>query len=165
MSVERGAINVRSIRFVLCFLGMVSATWAQAASTSQISGTVRDLTGASIPAATVKVVQTDTGFVRSAVTSTDGAYLLPNLPIGPYRMEVTKEGFSTFVDRGIVLEVNTNPAINPTLKVGAISEQVTVQAEALAVETHSTGVGQVVDCAVEPHQPRMERQATEEEVV
>ena len=136
---------MRSIQFVLCFLGIVSATWAQAASTSQISGTVHDLTGASIPGATVKVVQTDTGFMRSAVTSTDGAYLLPNLPIGPYRMEVTKEGFSTFVDRGIVLEVNTNPAINPTLKVGAISEQVTVQAEALAVETHSTGVGQVID--------------------
>jgi len=145
MSVERGAIDVRSIRLVLCFFGIVSATWAQSASTSQISGTVHDLTGASIPAATVKVVQTDTGFMRSAVTSTDGAYLLPNLPIGPYRMEVTKEGFSTFVDRGIVLEVNTNPAINPTLKVGAISEQITVQAEALAVETHSTGVGQVID--------------------
>ena len=76
MSVERGAINVRSIRFVLCVLGIVSATWAQAASTSQISGIVHDLTGASIPAATVKVIQTDTGFMRSAVTSSDGAYLL-----------------------------------------------------------------------------------------
>ena len=118
-------------------------TWAQ--STSQISGTVHDPTGASIPAATIKVIQTETGLTRTTTTSQDGAYILPSLPIGAYRMEVTKEGFSTFVQPGIILEVNTNPAINPTLKVGAVSEQVTVEAEALAVETHSTGVGQVIN--------------------
>jgi hypothetical protein len=60
-------------------------------------------------------------------------------------MEVSKQGFSTFIQPGIILEVNTNPAINPTLQVGATSEQVTVEAEALAVETHSTGVGQVIN--------------------
>lgn len=117
--------------------------WAQA--TSQISGVVHDPTGSSIPAAAVKVTQTDTGLTRSASTGPDGAYILPNLPIGPYKMEVTKQGFSTYVQSGIVLEVNTNPAISPTLKIGAISEQVTVEAEALAVETHSTGVGQVIN--------------------
>jgi hypothetical protein len=117
--------------------------WAQ--GTSQISGTVHDPTGASIPSATVTVTQTDTGFTRTAVSASDGAYILPNLPIGPYRMEVKKEGFATFVQPGIVIEVNTNPAISPTMKVGAVSEQVTVEAEALAVETHSSGVGQVIE--------------------
>ena len=116
--------------------------WAQA--TSQITGIVHDPTGSSVPGATVKVTQTDTGLIRTATTAADGAYVLANLPIGPYRMEVAKEGFSTFVQPGIVLEVNTNPAISPTLKVGAVNEQVTVEAEALAVETHSTGVGQVI---------------------
>ena len=91
------------------------------------------------------MTQTDTGFTRSAVTAVDGGYTLANLPIGPYRMEVTKEGFNTFIQQGIVLEVNSNPAINPSLKVGATSDQITVQAEALAVETHSTGVGQVIN--------------------
>src|SRR5579863_5861986 len=118
---------------------------AQGASTSQISGIVHDASGASVPGASVRVTQTDTGFTRIEVTASDGAYVLPNLPIGPYRMEVTKEGFSTFIEPGIVLEVNTNPAINPILKVGATSDQITVQAEALAVETHSTGVGQVIN--------------------
>ena len=117
--------------------------WAQ--STSQISGVVRDPSGASIPDAVVKVIQTDTGLVRTINTGTDGGYVLANLPIGPYRMEVSRDGFSTFVQPGIVLEVNTNPTINPTLKVGAVSDQVTVEAEALSVETHSSGVGQVID--------------------
>ncbi len=113
------------VRIALCTLVIPASAWAQ--GTSQISGTVHDASGASIPGATVKVIQTDTGLVRSEVTASDGAYVLPNLPIGPYRMEVTKEGFNTFVEPGIVLEVNTNPAVNPVLKVGAVSDQITVE--------------------------------------
>ncbi len=132
---------VRIVVATLCLIGALAAQ----TSTSQISGIVHDATGASIPGASVRVTQTDTGQVRTAVTSGDGAYLIPNLPIGPYRMEVAKEGFSGFLEPGIVLEVNTNPAINPILKVGAVSDQITVEAEAVAVETHSTGVGQVIN--------------------
>ncbi len=131
------------VRIASLALLLSAPTWAQT-STSQISGTVQDATGAVIPAASIKVSQTDTGLTRSVSSSADGTYTLPNLPIGPYRMEVTKEGFSTFVQPGIVLEVSTNPTINPVLKIGAVSEQITVAAEALAVETRSSGVGQVI---------------------
>ncbi len=131
------------VRTAFLALAFSAFMWAQ--GTSQISGTVNDPTGAAIPGANIRITQTDTGLVRNVVTSQDGQYVLPNLPIGSYRMEVSKQGFSTFVQPGIILEVNTNPAINPTLKVGAISDQVTVEAEALAVETHSTGVGQVIN--------------------
>src|SRR3954463_7892447 len=110
---------VRTV-FLTLLLASTATMWAQ--GTSQISGTVSDPTGASIPGATVKVIQTDTGMVRNGVTAQDGAYVLPNLPIGSYRMEVSKEGFSTFVQPGITLQVNTNPAINPTLKVGVVSD-------------------------------------------
>ena len=134
-------------RFLLIFAGLVVGVtaWAQAASTSQISGTVQDATGAAVPGAQIRLVQTDTGQDRVTASGPDGSYLLPNLTIGAYRMEVSKQGFATYVAAGIVLNVNTNPTINATLKIGAVSEQVTVQAEALAVETHSTGVGQVID--------------------
>jgi hypothetical protein len=91
------------------------------------------------------MIQTDTGAMRTTVTGPDGAYLFPSLVIGPYRLEVSKEGFAGYAQRGIVLNVNTNPAINVTLKVGAVNEQIMVQAEALSVETHSTAVGQVID--------------------
>ena len=119
--------------------------WAQAVSTSQVSGTVQDASGAAVPTAQVTFKQTETGQARSTITNSDGTYLLPNLAIGPYRMEVAKEGFATYVQTGIVLNVNTNPTINATLKIGAVSEQIMVQSEALAVETHSSGVGQVIN--------------------
>jgi hypothetical protein len=116
-----------------------------AQSVSQISGTVRDASGLAVPGAEVTATQTDTGLVRTTVTSSDGTYVLPSLPIGPYRMEIKKEGFSTYVQSGVVLQVDTVPAVDATLKVGAVSEQVQVEAAAAMVETHSTAVGQVVN--------------------
>lgn len=118
--------------------------WAQSVATSQVSGTVQDSSGAAVAGATLRIVQTETGQVRTVSSGDDGSYLLPSLAIGPYRLEVSKAGFSNYAQTGIVLNVNTNPTINVVLKVGAISEEVTVHSEALAVETHSTGVGQVI---------------------
>jgi len=71
--------------------------------------------------------------------------VLPELPIGPYQLTVTKEGFSRYVQSGIVLQVDVNPTIDVSMKVGAVTEEVSVLANAAMVETQSTGVGQVVD--------------------
>jgi hypothetical protein len=106
---------------------------------------VVDASGLAVPGAQVEVTQTSTGLTRATVTGADGAYVLPSLPVGPYKLEVKKEGFATFVQSGIVLQVDTNPTIDVTLKVGSVSEQVQVEASAAMVETHSTGIGQVVD--------------------
>src|SRR5271165_4734761 len=116
-----------------------------AQSVSQIAGTVRDASGLGVPGAEVTATQTDTGIVRTTTTSVDGTYVLPSLPVGPYRVEIKKEGFSTYLQSGIVLQVDTAPAVDATLKVGAVSEQVQVEAAAAMVETHSTAVGQVVN--------------------
>ena len=116
-----------------------------AQSVSQISGTVKDASGLAVPGAQITVTQTDTGVSRTAVSAANGAYALPSLPIGPYRMEVKKEGFSTFVQAGIVLQVDTSPTIDPVLTVGAVSQAVEVEAAATMVESHSSGVGQVVN--------------------
>ena len=61
-------------------------------------------------------------------TGADGAYVFPNLPVGPYRLKVVLQGFNTYVQEGIVLQVNTNPTIDVALAVGNIGEQVTVTA-------------------------------------
>lgn len=119
--------------------------WAQAVSTSQISGAVTDGTGAAVPAAQIRLMQTETGQTRVAASGSDGSYVFTNLAIGPYRMEVFKDGFATYVETGIVLNVNTNPTINATLKIGSVNEKITVQADALSVETRSMGVGQIID--------------------
>src|SRR6266481_4124689 len=126
--------------FVTC-----SDIWAQA--TAQIAGTARDQSGAVLPGVEVTVTQTETGTTRTAVTNETGSYVLSNLPIGPYRLEAGLPGFRTFVQTGIVLQVNASPAINPVLGVGQVTEQVEVQANAALVETRSSGVGQVVENA------------------
>ncbi|MGB6942120.1 MAG: TonB-dependent receptor [Bryobacteraceae bacterium] len=131
--------------FVQVFLCVALGSGLFAQSVSQVSGTVKDGTGAAIPGAEVTVTQTDTGVTRTAQTDASGVYSLPSLPLGPYRMEVKKDGFTTYVQSGIVLQVDTAPTIDPVLKVGAVSESVQVEAAAAMVETHSTGVGQVVN--------------------
>jgi hypothetical protein len=117
------------------------------AQTAQINGTIRDASGLAIPGATVKATQTATGVSRTAISGADGGYVLPNLPIGPYLLEVTKEGFNKYAQSGIVLEVNTAPTLDVGMKVGSVSEQVTVEAAAIQVETRTQSVGQVVDTA------------------
>src|SRR5215471_345692 len=112
---------------------------------SQISGTVRDSSGAVLPGVDVKVTNTDTTATRTTVTNEMGAYVFPNLPVGPYRLEASLPGFSTYAQSGIVLQVNSNPTINIELKVGQVSSVLEVQADANMVETHSNVIGQVID--------------------
>jgi hypothetical protein len=121
------------------------ATAAQVGSTAQITGTVRDASGAVLPGVDVTAVQTDTGFRRSAVTETNGLFVLSNLPVGPYRLEAMLSGFRSFQQTGIVLQVNANPEINVTLSLGEITETVSVQGATPLVETRSPGIGQVVE--------------------
>ena len=62
-----------------------------------------------------------TGVVRTATSGANGDYALPNLPIGPYQLEVTKDGFSKYSQTGIVLQVDANPTVDVSLQVGAAS--------------------------------------------
>src|SRR4030095_1521927 len=117
--------------------------WAQA--TAQISGSVKDQSGALLPGAQITATQTETGAVRMTVSNETGAYVLPNLPVGPYRLEAVLPGFRTFVQTGIVLEVNSSPVLNVTWEVGQRTEQVEVQANAALVETRTVGVGQTME--------------------
>jgi len=130
---------------IICAFVLWAPTWAQTVSVSQISGTVKDPSGAILPGVEIKVIQTDTGVNRATVTDETGSYTLPNLAVGPYRFEASLPGFSTYVQTGIVLRVNSNPVINVVLQIGQVSQTLEVQADVAMVETHSTGVGQVID--------------------
>ena len=74
----------------------VNAAWAQSVSSSQVSGVVRDASGGALPGAEVTITKIDTGVVRTTVTATDGAYVLTNLPVGPYQLKVILQGFTTY---------------------------------------------------------------------
>src|SRR5437867_599699 len=80
---------------------------AQAVANAAIHGVVSDPSGAFVPLAQIKAKQTDTGQVLSTVTGSDGSYLLPNLPVGPYSVEATAQGFNGYLQSGIVLQVGT----------------------------------------------------------
>ena len=137
-------------RISLCVLvGILALTlaagtaWAQA-TTAQISGTVKDQSGAVLPGVEITVTQTATGGKRSTVSNETGNYALPSLPVGPYVLEASLPGFRSYVQTGIVLQVDGSPVINVVLQVGQTSEQIEVQADAALVESRTTAIGQVV---------------------
>src|SRR5436190_20392511 len=108
---------MRSLRSVLLLVSwlLVLNGVARGQATAQLDGTVRDESGGVLPGVTVTMTQTDTGVMRSAVTEANGSYVLPNLPLGPYKLEVTLQGFRTHVQNGIVLQVGGMPTINVIL--------------------------------------------------
>jgi hypothetical protein len=120
-------------------------TQAQTVAVAQISGVVTDQSGGALPGAQVQVTQTATGAVRFVVTGSNGEYVLPNLPVGPYKLEAMLDGFTTYEQTGITLQVGASPVVNVQLKVGALSEMVTVEAAATMVEARSTAVGTVIN--------------------
>ena len=126
---------------VLCSFACVTL-WGQA--TGQINGTVSDTSGALIPGVDVMATQTATGIGRSAVTNENGVYIIPSLPVGPYRVEASLPGFRTFVQTGITLEVNSTRVVNLVLEVGQVTETVEVQSDAAMVEARSTGIGTTI---------------------
>src|ERR1019366_1712788 len=95
--------------FILLWAMTAAPAWGQA--TAQIHGTVQDSSGSAVAGATVNATQTDTGVTRTVTSEADGGYVLAALPLGPYQLEVTKEGFSKAVQTGIVLAVNSDPAV------------------------------------------------------
>jgi hypothetical protein len=142
-------MTCRLARYIVIGLLFSSMTlmnvWGQA--TAQMSGTITDQSGAVLPGVEVVATQTETGISRSVVTNETGSYVLPNLPLGPYRLEAALPGFRTFVRTGVVLQVNSNPTINVVLEIGNVSEQIEVQANASLVETRNLSVGQVMETA------------------
>src|SRR5262245_42487235 len=117
------------LSFVMMFsIVCCESLWGQ--GTAQISGTVRDQSGAVLPGVEVSAIHTETGTTRSTVTNETGSYLLPNLAVGAYRFEAALPGFRTYAQTGIVLQVNSNPVINAVLDIGQVTEAVEVQANA-----------------------------------
>ncbi|MGA2716262.1 MAG: TonB-dependent receptor, partial [Bryobacteraceae bacterium] len=136
---------MKTITCIACaFLFAGTIAWGQG-TTARISGTVKDTSGLPVADAAIQVTQTATGLSRTTTSSQAGTYAFAELPIGPYMLEVGKPGFSKYVQSGILLQVDSSPSIDPVLKVGSVAEQVTINADASLVETHTSGVGTVVD--------------------
>src|SRR6202051_4741004 len=110
---------IRTLALVVCSLTLFAgaSTFAQT-SRGTILGSVTDTSGAAVPGATVTIKNVDTGLVRTAITSDDGSYAAPELPIGNYSVSVEKAGFKLGVVTGVKVEVSTERRVDVTLQPG-----------------------------------------------
>jgi hypothetical protein len=151
---------IRVFCFGLLALAIASGT-ALAQSTGELAGRVTDESGAVLPGVTVTATQTDTGFSRTVVTDGEGAWVMPNMPTGPYRLEVSLQGFRTYAQTGIVLQVGQTPTLNAQLAVGNLEETVSVEAAAPIVDVRSAGISDVVENERIVELPLQGRQVTD----
>jgi hypothetical protein len=111
-----------------------------------IVGTVTDASGSTLQGATVKIVQNGTSLTRTATSSPNGSYALPDLPIGTYTVTFSHDGFDTANYPGIVIQADRTISLPASLKVGGVNESVTVEATPLLNAVDTTN-GYVLDKA------------------
>lgn len=110
-----------------------------------INGLVLDPSNRAIAGADILVINDVTGVKYPSKTNGEGIYVVPNLPPGPYRLQISKVGFKTLIKPDIVLNVQDALSINFTLPVGAVFETMTVEGGAPLVNTESAAVSTVID--------------------
>src|SRR5437879_2394594 len=131
--------------FALAVLTAALGSNIFAQSTATLGGTVIDATGAVVANAKVVATNQATGVETATQTDSAGSYLLPSLPIGTYRIQVTAQGFQSSIISNLKLEVATALTQNIQLKIGEAAEKIEIVADAALVDTTTTGVGQVIN--------------------
>lgn len=130
--------------FLLMSVVLLFAGSALASVTGAIQGTVSDATGSIIPGATVVAQNVETGVKTTTRTNAAGVYVLPELAVGHYNLQINAAGFTEFDENGIVLDVNSAIRIDAKLQVSGASERVVVSANPVQVDTVSTELGDVI---------------------
>jgi Carboxypeptidase regulatory-like domain/TonB dependent receptor len=134
------------IRNLACVVLTAFATLTVAAQqiTGNIRGTIVDPSSAVVEGATVTAKHLETGLIRTTVTDRSGNYVLVELPVGHYRLEVSAKSFEKYVQDGITLDVNQAATLVVHLRVGSESQQVEVNANATLIQNSTTSLGQTV---------------------
>src|ERR1700722_19791523 len=133
-------ISFSFVSVVLLAVGLVAQS-----PNGNLNGLIVDPSSRVIADADIVAVNDGTGVKYTTKTNGEGVYVLPNLPPGPYRLQVSKTGFKTIIKPDIVLNVQDALSINFTLPVGAVLETVTVEGGAPLVNTESAAVSTVID--------------------
>ena len=131
--------------FVIFFTIALSAPVFAQFDSGQISGFVRDESGAVVPSAVVVARNEGTGEERRTTTNADGYYVFPQLFVGRYSIVADAAGFKKFLNTGIVLNAEAKVSVNIGLTIGAVTDQVEVQASAVQVKTDSADVGTSIE--------------------
>ena len=131
-------------RFSLCLAVLLSAILPLKAqlsvTTATLSGSVADSTGAIVPQATVTISSAQNGITRSITSNSRGGYSFTQLPPSTYTLTVVANGFRTYKQTGVLLDAAQSATQNVALAVGAVSEQVTVEAQASQINTDNANI-------------------------
>lgn len=142
MSTPRKAVGILLAAFVLqCQSGLYGA------DTARISGVIRDQQQAAIPGAQVTITNEATGLRRQVTSSPTGEYIILELPVGAYRLEVEASGFRKFEQTGITLYVNQSARNDVTMTVGELTQAVTVHETVGMIDANISEVKHTVDSA------------------
>src|ERR1039458_7298994 len=135
----------------ICLLLILSlvllSTIAYGQDTGSIVGTVTDQSGSAVPSAQVTITNTDTGIVRATTTNATGNYSAHDLSFGHYSVRVEAPGFKQSDRTGITLAVNDTIRADASLQVGQAKESVTVEANAVQVQSDTNEVSQTITAA------------------
>ncbi len=137
----------RFIGLALALLLFVpAAAWAQSqATTGVIEGSILDPDGNPLPGAAVTLQNTDTGYERTVFSQANGRFYAPLLPLGPYKMTVSMDGFATFIREGLRVSVGQRVDLDVSLRLASVEESVTVTAETPLVETTRANQSTTID--------------------
>ncbi|HKC70175.1 MAG TPA: carboxypeptidase regulatory-like domain-containing protein, partial [Terriglobales bacterium] len=138
---KRTRLAFSRVPLILVVLALGSQFSAAQLFPGRVAGTVRDVQGAVVAGATVKLANMATAVERSVVTNQNGEFNFPELALGTYRLTVAKPGFQTTAVTAITTSLGQVNTVNPVLKVGTVSTEVevTTQAPLLQTETNSAG--------------------------
>ncbi len=134
----------KCLGFLLFALALFFSGRLLAGTSASISGTVTDPSGAVIAGATVTATNVATSVASTQATNTQGFYSFQSLPLGTYTVDVKQSGFKSYVQTGLILDVNSALVVDVVLQVGQASEKVEVLSSALHVDTESTQMGEVI---------------------
>ena len=137
------------MRFILhtlgvCALALCALVIAGAQENAEIIGVVSDTTGASVPNATITITHTATGTVHTTQSGSTGLFNFPALQVGLYDLKATASGFKTYTKSGLVLNTAQTLRADVVLEVGVASQTVTVEADALQVQTDTSEVSSLI---------------------
>src|SRR5437879_780974 len=125
------------LSFLLLIMLIPASVWAQVYSGS-LTGVIKDPSGAVVPGADVKLTDANKGYSLDTKTDQSGRYLLRSIAPGTYRLSVVASGFRTYLQQGIVLDVDQNASIDIALQLGEQSHTLEVTTDAIMMQTEYT---------------------------
>src|SRR5918992_2056733 len=138
---------------VIALLGLWSVPALAQSATGEIQGTIVDQSGAVLPGVTVSIVNTATGATREVVSDADGLFTVPGLPVGPYEVTASLQGFATQRQPGVRVQVGQTITLRMQLEVAAVAETITVAGTPPVVETTRSEVSSVVNATAVSNLP------------